>query len=822
MQCKQLPFLLEKALLCLIVFLFILLTAENLLRGLPLFPHVDASNLFSVFSLYEKGEFLASFGGERNPVNFGVVYYEVVALVYAPFHFYGVITGNTPSFDEVAYHIVITARIVSWVASIATLFLCYQMGKVLAGVPAGLLAAVCYALSPMVFNTYYMEKQDALATFLVTLTVFLCFKRAEEKKQIFTVFAAISGGIAVVTKYHTAGIALPLLLLTPFLCGGRSGLKVFGESLLAFILFFFTAAFLLAPFYHAIIEENGAEVMTRGPSVFLLTIMAPTVHSVSRGFLQLSDLSTALFGSVWIGCAILSGIIAGLFLSRHSSLLRVATIFPLAFIPLVFFGAYTSNILGIPELFLITIPFLLVTAVTGVFLPFRLIAERFPRFAEKSVQKGFSIFLAAGFAFLVIGDAFPHIRKDIARLKEQNTKREEITRLSYDTLPSGSKIATFMHAAPFGLYMPFRQNTYTSKQYCVINADYLDADDYETQLRLEGVQFLNLYQRDLITHADWHIFDNHNITGVVLHNSTGGWGHYIYNLRYSSYEVENRYPEDIAEGILPLSILLKGKSLAFSIAPPYSLQEGYVVVWARGSYAVSGTGTLPLEVLGEGSSSFLGHFDIQVSKTFQPYLFPYKNINNFIAFRLHAPAPEKGDILVDRISFVQRKETVQGYHERAFVLSGNNGDGSQNELLSVEDPGMTGESTDILQLLTDGDKTTGIEWVNNKGEARTLLITLKKEYLLKTIFFNIGETRITPSFRMSLEVAGSAGKFRKLGTKEYPLPRLKFRKGERTNLSPSLFFSGINKRVQKIRIRFYPAKGSDSFRLKEIYLTGEP
>lgn len=115
------------------------------------------------------------------------------------------VTGQAP--DDF-----LVSRLFSTLCSLATLPLLFGIGRRMAGRPAGLVAALLFAVSwPMVEVSHYASLEP-LATFLVTLSAagMLRWLDGDSRRRVG---AALVTGLAIATKYNAVLLLVPLTLI---------------------------------------------------------------------------------------------------------------------------------------------------------------------------------------------------------------------------------------------------------------------------------------------------------------------------------------------------------------------------------------------------------------------------------------------------------------------------------------------------------------------------------------------------------------------------------------------------------------------------------
>ncbi|MCI0407061.1 MAG: glycosyltransferase family 39 protein, partial [Acidobacteria bacterium] len=174
---------------CAVVAAYLMLT--NLTYGLPFYYHPD-----------EGGKLMAAAGllRARAPTEFNHPHFML--LFSTPFIYVA---------ERLGAHPLLGARAAVATLGVATVCLLFVVGRVLAGPPAGLAAALLYATAPLAVIAAHDYKEDIpLAFWLTVQLLFLVrYLRAAHARDLLLAAGAL--GIAIGTKY-TGAIGVPLLI----------------------------------------------------------------------------------------------------------------------------------------------------------------------------------------------------------------------------------------------------------------------------------------------------------------------------------------------------------------------------------------------------------------------------------------------------------------------------------------------------------------------------------------------------------------------------------------------------------------------------------
>ncbi len=106
------------------------------------------------------------------------------------------------------------------ILGVATVGLVYLAGRRSFGPPAGIIAALVMALTPVAAVIFRYDNPDALLTFLLVIAAWALLRGIDSGRTRWVLFAAAVVGLAFDTKYLQAFIVIPAFILT-FVIAGR-------------------------------------------------------------------------------------------------------------------------------------------------------------------------------------------------------------------------------------------------------------------------------------------------------------------------------------------------------------------------------------------------------------------------------------------------------------------------------------------------------------------------------------------------------------------------------------------------------------------------
>ncbi len=151
-----------------------------------------------------------SFPKQMNPHFFAYGSFIVYLIYFTSLLFKGV-------------NLILVGRFYSALFSSLTIYLFYLIAKIVfkrEKFNYSLLAVFLAAILPGLVQQAHFTTPESILTFWLFLSFYLCLKWLEKRKNSLFWLAAVSFGLAVVTKI-SALLYLPVLLLLPFLSGGR-------------------------------------------------------------------------------------------------------------------------------------------------------------------------------------------------------------------------------------------------------------------------------------------------------------------------------------------------------------------------------------------------------------------------------------------------------------------------------------------------------------------------------------------------------------------------------------------------------------------------
>jgi hypothetical protein len=159
-------------------------------------------------------------------------------FVFAPFFAALPADAFGPHADPAFVHAILAARIVSALASVATILVAYRLGSLAFGRIEALAAALLVALSGLLIQLAHFATPDSTTILLLSLSLLASLKVVERPSARRLVTAGIAVGAAAGTEYHMALLVVPLGVAW-WLSGPRSIrllLWAAGAAILSFLL----------------------------------------------------------------------------------------------------------------------------------------------------------------------------------------------------------------------------------------------------------------------------------------------------------------------------------------------------------------------------------------------------------------------------------------------------------------------------------------------------------------------------------------------------------------------------------------------------------
>lgn len=347
------PNTLLSALLCLVLLLAAGLRFYGIDFGLPYNFHPDEVPKFNAIERMRAH-------GDLNPRYF----LHPSILLYSTYfsNFVRQLLFPTPNWSET---LILSGRIASASAGIASVYLTYLIGRRLFNPWAGIFGAAILAVSPLHITCSRYVKEDSILTFFILLTTYLVVRSAKDNKPKLLYLAGIAAGAAASTKYSGI-LAFFLLFGAPWIKSSlksnswnpdKTYLKALLFALIAvpvgFVLFSPYTVLDLQTFLADIASEK--EHMGRG---HMVTIDAWSQFWMYHFYRSIIPGISAIAG--FLGVAGLSYLTA----KRHPVHLYIVAAFLLFYLPAEFVNAKPAPQ---PERYILpTLPFLAIA--TGLFI----------------------------------------------------------------------------------------------------------------------------------------------------------------------------------------------------------------------------------------------------------------------------------------------------------------------------------------------------------------------------------------------------------------------------------------------------------------------
>jgi hypothetical protein len=116
-------------------------------------------------------------------------------------------------------------RLLSAAFGTASVYLVYRLGRAAYGRPAGLLAALFLAVTPLHVAYSHMAVTDVTATALSLLALVLLLEAAQGRRR-WLVAGAVAAGLATSTKYNLGMLVLPASVAAVYACRGEVASRV--------------------------------------------------------------------------------------------------------------------------------------------------------------------------------------------------------------------------------------------------------------------------------------------------------------------------------------------------------------------------------------------------------------------------------------------------------------------------------------------------------------------------------------------------------------------------------------------------------------------
>jgi len=231
--------------------------------GLPGLDHGDETEVVNHSVRFGSGDF--------NPHRFqyGSFFQYILFVFFGIYFFIGFISGKFSSVHQFAIHFIqdptnfyLIARGLSAVFGTATLSIIYLIGKRVKHEGVGLLAALFLALSYQhVVHSHYCTVDISLA-FFFTLAVYQCLILFDNDHLWRYVWAGLSIGLAVATKFNGV-IAIIALIITHFLKRSNFNLveRIFCKKLWLGIGTIFIGHFIACPYFYLDLDVALNEII---------------------------------------------------------------------------------------------------------------------------------------------------------------------------------------------------------------------------------------------------------------------------------------------------------------------------------------------------------------------------------------------------------------------------------------------------------------------------------------------------------------------------------------------------------------------------------
>ena len=112
-------------------------------------------------------------------------------------------------------------RLLSAALGTASVYLVYRLGRAAYGRPAGLLAALFLAVTPLHVAYSHMAVTDVAATALSLLALLLLLGAAQGRGRRWLIAGALPAGLATSTKYNLGMLVLPATVAAAYACRGE-------------------------------------------------------------------------------------------------------------------------------------------------------------------------------------------------------------------------------------------------------------------------------------------------------------------------------------------------------------------------------------------------------------------------------------------------------------------------------------------------------------------------------------------------------------------------------------------------------------------------
>ena len=112
-------------------------------------------------------------------------------------------------------------RLLSAAFGTISVYLVFRLGRVAYGRPAGLLAALFLAVTPLHVAYSHMAVTDVTATALSLLALLLLLKATQGRGRRWLVAGAVAAGLATSTKYNLGLLVLPASVAAVYACRGE-------------------------------------------------------------------------------------------------------------------------------------------------------------------------------------------------------------------------------------------------------------------------------------------------------------------------------------------------------------------------------------------------------------------------------------------------------------------------------------------------------------------------------------------------------------------------------------------------------------------------
>jgi len=117
-------------------------------------------------------------------------------------------------------------RLLSAAFGTVSVYLVYRLGRTAYGRPAGLLAALFLAVTPLHVAYSHMAVTDVTATALSLLALLFLLEAAQGRGRRWLVAGAVAAGLATSTKYNLGMLVLPATIAAVYACRGEAKVRV--------------------------------------------------------------------------------------------------------------------------------------------------------------------------------------------------------------------------------------------------------------------------------------------------------------------------------------------------------------------------------------------------------------------------------------------------------------------------------------------------------------------------------------------------------------------------------------------------------------------